>query len=177
MSNSPKSQKISVRKYTSSMSQSGFDENNNTFNINNKNYLYDYVSPDRNPDALIRRNFSLMSSFENDTSENSFLNEIKYDYHSCKNRIKRNKYNQEFSLISGSNQSEFNNSNILLNDSFRKRNKLYLINNKEKLKESLINQVPETVYDLTFYQNLIENSKKVRKINYKNILKNQKKIK
>ena len=32
-------------------------------------------------------------------------------------------------------------------------------------------------YDLTFYQNLIENSKKVRKINFKNILKNHKKIK
>jgi len=178
--NSPKSEKISIRKYTSSMSQSCYEENNNnnTYNINdNKNCLYDYVSPEKNPDALIRRNFSLLSSFENDTSENSFLNEIKYDYHSCKNRIKHNKYNLEFSLISGSNQSEFNNSNILLNDSFRKRNKLYLINNKEKLKESLINQVPETVYDLTFYQNLIENSKKVRKINYKNILKNQKKIK
>ena len=178
--NSPKSEKISIRKYTSSMSHSCYEENNNnnTYNINdNKNCLYDFVSPDRNPDALIRRNFSLMSSFENDESENSFLDELKYDYHSCRNRMKHNKFNEEFSLNNGSNQSEFNNSNILLNDSFRKRNKLYLIKNKENLKESLINQVPETVYDLTFYQNLIENSKKVRKINYKNIIKNQKKIK
>ena len=179
MSNSPKSQKISVRKYTSSMSQSGFDENNNTFNINNKNYLYDYVSPDRNPDALIRRNFSLMSSFDNEI--NSFFDEIKYNYHSCKNvKLNINLDNKQFSLIHESKQSEKsnnNNSKISLNESIVKRNKLYLMSNREKLKDSLINQVPETVYDLTFYQNLIENSKKIRKINYKNILKNHKKIK
>ena len=49
--------------------------------------------------------------------------------------------------------------------------------NKEKLQNFSINQTPETVYDLTFYQNLIDNSQKIRKINYKNFLKNQKKIK
>ena len=179
-SNSPKSEKISIRKYTSSMSQSCYEENNNTYNIKNnmnKNYLYNYVSPDKNPDALIRRNFSLMSSFENDINENYFLDENKYDYHSYKNKIKYSKFYKEFSLINESRQSDNNGSNISLNESIRKRSKLYLINNKEKLKESLINQVPETVYDLTFYQNLIESSQKIRKINYKNILKNQKKIK
>ena len=179
-SNSPKTEKISLRNYTSSLSQSCREENNYTFIINNnKNCLYDYVSPDRNPDALIRRNFSLKSSFENTINENSSFDEIKYDYHSCKNRIKHNKYNNEFSLFSQSRVSDNinNNSNISLIKSNQIRNKSYIINNKEKLKDSLINQVPETVYDLTFYQNLIENSKKNRKINYKNILKNTKKIK
>ena len=179
-SNSPKTEKISLRNYTSSLSQSCREENNYTFIINNnKNCLYDYVSPDRNPDALIRRNFSLKSSFENTINENSSFDEIKYDYHSCKNRIKHNKYNNEFSLFSQSRVSDNinNNSNISLIKSNQIRNKSYIINNKEKLKDNLINQVPETVYDLTFYQNLIENSKKNRKINYKNILKNTKKIK
>ena len=32
---------------------------------------------------------------------------------------------------------------------------------KDKLKDSIMNIVPETVYDLTFYQNLIENSQKI----------------
>ena len=162
------------------MSQSCREENNYTFIINNnKNCLYDYVSPDRNPDALIRRNFSLKSSFENTINENSSFDEIKYDYHSCKNRIKHNKYNNEFSLFSQSRVSDNinNDSNISLIKSNQIRNKSYIINNKEKLKDNLINQVPETVYDLTFYQNLIENSQKNRKINYKNILKNTKKIK
>ena len=179
-SNSPKSEKISIRKYTSSMSQSCYEENyNNTYNINkiNKNCLYDYISPEKNPDALIRRNFSLMSSFENDMNESSFFDGVKNDYHSCKNKIKYSKYYKDFSLINESRQSEYNCSNILLNKSMRKKNNLYLINNKEKLKDSLINQVPETVYDLTFYQNLIDNSKKIKKINYNNILKNQKKVK
>ena len=179
-SNSPKTEKISLRNYTSSLSQSCREENNYTFIINNnKNCLYDYVSPDRNPDALIRRNFSLKSSFENTINENSSFDEIKYDYHSCKNRIKHNKYNNEFSLFSQSRVSDNinNNSNISLIKSNQIRNKSYIINNKEKLKDNLINQVPETVYDLTFYQNLIENSQKNRKINYKNILKNTKKIK
>ena len=175
---SPKSDQISIRKYTSSMSQSyNEEENNNTYIINNKkNCLYDYISPDRNPDALIRRNFSLMSPFENKSNSNSIFEDIKNGYHSCKNKIKHIKYNQEFSLINESMQSN-NNSKISLNKSFIKRNKLYILNNKEKLKNSFINEAPETVYDLTFYQNLIDNSKKIRKINYKNILKNQKKIK
>ena len=182
MSNSPKSEKITIRQYTSSMSQSGGEDNNNTYNINNKNYLYDYASPDKNPDALIRRNFSLMSSFDNEMNFNSFFDEIKFNYRSCKNiKSNINIDNKQFSLINESKQSEKsninNNSKISLNESIVKRNKQYLMSNKEKLKDSLINQGPETVYDLTFYQNLIENSKKIRKINYKNILKNHKKIK
>ena len=180
MSNSPKSEKITIRKYTSSMSESIVYEDNNTYNINNKNYLYDYTSPDKNPDALIRKNFSLMSSFDNEMNYNSFFDEIKFNYHSCKN-IKLNIDNRQFQLINESKQSEKsinnNNSKISLNESITKRNKLYLMSNKEKLKDSIINQAPETVYDLTFYQNLIENGKKVRKINFKNILKNHKKIK
>ena len=120
-----------------------------------------------------------MSSFDNEI--NSFFDEIKYNYHSCKNvKLNINLDNKQFSLIHESKQSEKsnnNNSKISLNESIVKRNKLYLMSNREKLKDSLINQVPETVYDLTFYQNLIENSKKIRKINYKNILKNHKKIK
>ena len=179
MSNSPKSEKISIRKYTSSITQSGVDENNNTFNINNKNCLYDYTSPDKNPDALIRKNFSLMSSFDNE-NYNSFFDEIKFNYHSCKNvKLNMNIVNNQFPLINDSKQSEKsnNNSKISLNESITKRNKAYLTSNREKLKDSIINQAPETVYDLTFYQNLIENSKKVRKINFKNILKNHKKIK
>ena len=180
MSNSSKSKKIDIRNYTSSLSQSGNEENNNnTYNINNRNLIYDYVSPDKNPDALIRTNFSLISSFENDMDNNSYFDENKNDYHSCKNKIKPNLYYNKFSLIDDSKQSNKSNniSNISLNESIKKRNKVYLLSNKKKLKDSLINPVPETVYDLTFYQNLIENSKKIRKINYKNILKNHKKIK
>ena len=179
MTNSPKSERINIRNYTSSISQSNEENNNNTYNINNRNLIYDYVSPDKNPDALIRRNFSLISSFDNEMNINSYFDENKNDYHSCKNKIKPILYYNKFSLINDSNQSNKSNniSNISLNESNKKRNKLYLLSNKKKLKESLINPVPETVYDLTFYQNLIENSKKIRKINYKNILKNHKKIK
>ena len=180
--NSIKSEKKEIRKYSSSMSQSKVDENNNTYNINNKNYLYDYTSPDKNPDALIRKNFSLMSSFDNEMNYNSFFDEIKFNYHSCKNvKLNINIDNKQFPLINESKRSEKsnnnNNSKISLNESITKRNKLYLMSNKEKLKDSIVNQALETVYDLTFYQNLIENSKKVRKINFKNILKNHKKIK
>ena len=104
MSNSPKSEKISIRKYTSSITQSGVDENNNTFNINNKNCLYDYTSPDKNPDALIRKNFSLMSSFDNE-NYNSFFDEIKFNYHSCKNvKLNMNIVNNQFPLINDSKQ-------------------------------------------------------------------------
>ena len=177
--NNSKSDKISIRKLNSSMNQSYYQENNknNTFIINNKkNSIYDYISPDRNPEALIRRNFSLMSPFENYSNSNSVFDEIKNSYHSCKNRIKNSNYNKEFSLISESEMSN-ENYNISLNKSLMKRNKLYIFKNKEKLQNFSINQTPETVYDLTFYQNLIDNSQKIRKINYKNFLKNQKKIK
>ena len=177
--NNSKSDKISIRKFTSSMNQSYYQENNknNTFIINNKkNSIYDYISPDRNPEALIRRNFSLMSPFENYSNSNSVFDEIKIGYHSCKNRIKNSNYNKEFSLISESEMSN-ENYNISLNKSLMKRNKLYIFKNKEKLQNYSINQTPETVYYLKFYQNLIDNSQKIRKINYKNFLKNQKKIK
>ena len=176
INNSINSENKNIRKYTSSISQSVNDNNNNTYNINNRNCLYDFVSPNKNPEAIIRRNFSLISSFDNDMNINSFLEDDKCEYHSCKNRKNYYKYDKEFSLISESRISDNNNINLPLTESIIKRNKLYLINNKDKLKDSIMNIVPETVYDLTFYQNLIENSQKIRKINYKNILKNHKKI-
>ena len=177
LTNSPRSEKISIRKYTSSFNQSGLLENYKTPGRNNKNMYYNYLSPNRNPDAIIRKNFSLFSSDENDIYINSYFDEIKSNCHSCIN--KSNHYKKDFSLIcnlKSSNKSN-NNSKNLLNVSSIKRNKLYIISNKDKLRDSLLNPIPETVYDLVFYQNLIENSKKARKINYKNILKNHKKIK
>ena len=178
-SNSIKSEKLIIKNYTSSMSQTYKEDNISFIKNNHKNCLYDYASPEKNPDALIRENFSLISSFDNSIYGNSLLDEWKNDYHSYRNKMKYNKYNKLFSLNVESRNSDTIdiNLNISLNTSNKKRNKKYLMNNKEKLKETLNNIAPETVYDLSFYQNLIENNKKLRKINYKNILKNHKKIK
>ena len=67
-----------------------------------------------------------MSSFDNENN-NSFFDEIKFNYHSCKNvKLNINIVNNQFPLINDSKQSEKsnNNSKISLNESITKRNNL-----------------------------------------------------
>ena len=149
-------------------------------NENNDNDIYDYVTPDKNPEAIIRRNFSLISSFynENNNSINS-LNSTLMKCNSFSNKIKYMKYHEDFSLISNKSLNENNNLNSIKSKKrkYKKKSILYIKDNKDKFRESITHPQPETIYDLTFYTNLIENNSKIKKINYKNILKNHKKIK
>ena len=142
-----------------------------------ENSFYDFVTPEKNPEAVIRRNFSLVSSFYNESkNSNSIKNFYNNKFNSCSVYKEKVKYQKYLSLISDkisykrdlyiSNSVKINKSNIS-----------YIKKNKDKIKDRIQHEQPETVYDLTFYKNLIENSSKIKKINYKNILKNQKKIK
>ena len=145
------------------------DENDNNF--------YDFVTPDRNPEAIIRTNFSLISSYYK-VKTNSDINSYKNKFNSLTIDINKTKLQKELSILSEKSLNEnkvFNSVNS--KSHWSKRNISYLNQNKEKIRDSISNQQPETIYDLTFYKNLIENNSKIRKINYKNILKNQKKLK
>ena len=154
--------------------------NNNNNHENNDNDIYDYVTPEKNPEAIIRRNFSLISSFYNENNKSIYsLNSTLIKCNSFSKKINNIKYHEDFSLISNKSLNDNNNLNSIKskNIKFKKKNIFNKKDNKDKLRESIIHPQPETIYDLTFYTNLIENNSKIKKINYKNILKNHKKIK
>ena len=146
-------------------------------NKNDDYSFYNFVTPEKNPEAIIRRNFSLVSSVFNENSNSNSTNNLynnKFNSYNINKEKEKNK--QDFSLISDKllNKKElymFNSVKV------KKVNISYIKGNKDKIKNSIEHAQPETVYDLTFYKNLIENSSKIKKINYKNILKNQKRIK
>ena len=142
---------------------------------NEDNDFYDFVTPERNPEAIIRRNFTLISSiYQTNSKLNlfSYYNENNNKFNSCSIKIAKTKLIKDFSIISEKNKYSF----ISKNNSSR-RNIFYLKENKRKIRDSIEHPQPETVYDLSFYKNLIENGSKIKRINYKNILKNHKKIK
>ena len=156
------------------ISSSNKNVNNENENTNTDNF-YDFITPDKNPEATIRRNFSLHSPFY---YKNSYFysksNDTSYKCHSC-NQIN---FKNDFSIIS--NQENENQNSIKTKKSYLKhKNFFYLIEKKEQIINSYTppHPQPETIYDLTFYKNLIENNSKIKKINYKNFLKNQKKLK
>ena len=160
------------------------NSNENDYNNNNEyngKDIYDFVTPEKNPQAIIRANFSLISSFYNENNNSIFnLNSKLIKCNSFSNKIHNIIYHKDFSLISDKSSNE-NNNNINTiksrNIRFKRKNSYYLKENKDKIRESITHPQPETIYDLTFYNNLIENNSKIKKINFKNILKNQKKIK
>ena len=155
------------------------EEYKDYYNVNkNDDYsVYNFVTPEKNPEAIIRRNFSLLSSLYNENSNSNSINNLYNNkFNSYRSNKEKEKYKQDFSLISDKllNKKELYMINSV---KVKKVNVSYIIGNKYKIKDSTEHTQPETVYDLTFYKNLIENSSKIKKINYKNILKNQKKIK
>ena len=159
------------------------------YNENEDNYFYDFVTPEKNPEAIIRKNFSLFSSYDSsktNTKSNilsdSNINNNDYKFNSFINKIENTKYKKDFSFITKNvlSDKEIINSvrtkkNVIAKRNIR--NNSYLKENKDKIRDSITHPQPETIYDLTFYKNLIENSLKIKKINCKNFLKNQKKIK
>jgi hypothetical protein len=159
------------------------------YNENEDNYFYDFVTPEKNPEAIIRKNFSLFSSYDSsktNTKSNilsdSNINNNDYKFNSFINKIENTKYKKDFSFITKNvlSDKEIINSVRTKNNVIAKRNirnNSYLKENKDKIRDSITHPQPETIYDLTFYKNLIENSLKIKKINCKNFLKNQKKIK
>ena len=146
-------------------------------NEDKANNFYDFVTPDKNPEATIRINFSLISSYYNEKS-NSDSHSNQKKFYSLTIDTNKNKFKKELSILS---ECSLNDKNIINSETIKsylnKRNISYLKENKEKIINNIINIQPETIYDLTFYKNLIENNSKIRKISYKNILKNQKKLK
>ena len=155
-----------------------YNNENGKENENNENDFYDFVTPEKNPEAIIRRNFSLVSSFYNENTNSNSITNIFYNnkYNSFSINKENTKYKKDLSLIS---DKIIHKKDIYMINSVKpkKLNISYIKGNKDKIRQSIEHVQPETVYDLTFYKNLIENSSKIKKINYKNILKNQKKIK
>lgn len=154
-------------------------------NENEDNDFYDFVTPTKNPEATMRQNFSLISPFyprkkKRNKSNNYYINSNEKNNICLTYTIKSEKipYKKELSIISENAANENDASNSGLSKKIcKRRNTFYIRDNKEKIiNNSYIHPQPETIYDLTFYKNLIENSKKIKKINYKDILKNQKKI-
>ena len=154
-------------------------------NENEYNDFYDFVTPTKNPEAIMRQNFSLISPFypkkkKRNKSNNFYIssNEKKNICHSYTIKLEKIPYKKELSIISenSANENDISNSGLSKKIS-KRRNTFFIKENKEKiLNNSFVHSQPETIYDLTFYKNLIENSQKIKKINYKDILKNQKKI-
>ena len=154
-------------------------------NENEYNDFYDFVTPSKNPEAIMRQNFSLISPFypkkkKRNKSNNFYIssNEKKNICHSYTIKLEKIPYKKELSIISenSANENDISNSGLSKKIS-KRRNTFFIKENKEKiLNNSFVHSQPETIYDLTFYKNLIENSQKIKKINYKDILKNQKKI-
>ena len=151
--------------------------NKNVIEENTDNF-YDFVTPDKNPEATIRRNFSLNSPFYYKNSNiNSKSNELNYKCHSCNIKMNRNCIKKDFSILSNRSINDNQNSIKSKNIISKNKNNFYLVENEDKIRKSYNRPQPETIYDLTFYKNLIKNKEKIKKINYKNILKNQKKLK
>ena len=154
--------------------------NNENENTNTDNF-YDFITPEKNPEATMRRNFTLLTPlYYRNSSKSNDIN-INYKCHSCNYNINKINLEKNFSNISNKNINEEEKQNSIKSkkSTLNSKNSFYLIENKDKIINSHIipHPQPETIYDLTFYKNLIENNSKIKRINYKNILRNQKKIK
>jgi hypothetical protein len=167
--------KNQIYEISSSNKYNNENENENT----NTDNFYDYITPEKNPEATMRRNFTLFTPIYYRNSTKS--NDINYKCNSCNFNVNKINFKKKFSNISNEiiNEDEKQNSIKSKKSILNSKNSFYLIENKDKIINSDIasHPQPETIYDLTFYKNLIENNSKIKKINYKNILKNQKKIK
>ena len=127
-------------------------------------YIFDFISPEKNPEVIKRENFSLKCFPKKSTKSSSNIDKINLSKFSEKN-IKKTPKIKNNNTIFSSNSPSMPNGNIS-----------YIKYSNHKTNIMNIEQ-GDTIYDLNFYKNLISNGAKVKKIKYENILKNHKNIK
>lgn len=109
-------------------------------NENEYNDFYDFVTPTKNPEAIMRQNFSLISPFypkrkKRNKSNNFYIssNEKKNICHSYTIKLEKIPYKKELSIISenSANENDISNSGLSKKIS-KRRNTFFIKENKEK---------------------------------------------